>query len=120
MIVARSLERPLAVAFALALGASPVACRRDSSVASSPAIGAGTGEAAPAVAGGGAPCGDLGCMQFESAADAMRFAIAGNARVVAIGEAHAPLGTRVPFVAHRFTEELMPAACRARRTCSSS
>jgi hypothetical protein len=35
-------------------------------------------------------------------------AIAGNARVLAIGEAHAPRGATAPSAAKRFTDELLP------------
>jgi hypothetical protein len=56
----------------------------------------------------GAPCGELGCAQFDSPGEAFLAAVAGDARVVAIGEAHAQKGTTVPSAAKRFTEQLLP------------
>ncbi len=48
-------------------------------------------------------------MQYDSALDAFRDTIAGGPRVVSIGEAHAPLGAKVPSSAKRFTDALLPA-----------
>jgi hypothetical protein len=56
----------------------------------------------------GTPCGALGCLAFDAAEDAFAEAIAGAPRVVAIGEAHAPKGAKVPSSAKRFTEALLP------------
>jgi hypothetical protein len=55
----------------------------------------------------GTVCGD-GCMQYDSARDAFLDAIAGDLRVLAIGEAHAPRGATVPSAAKRFTGDLLP------------
>jgi hypothetical protein len=73
------------------------------------------GDTAPAAASArasaprGVPCGDLGCQQFDSARDAFLVAVAGDARVLAIGEAHAQKGATAPSAAKRFTEDLLPA-----------
>lgn len=53
-------------------------------------------------------CGALGCMQYDSPVDAFRDALAGDPRVVSIGEAHAPLGAKVPSSAKRFTDLFLP------------
>jgi hypothetical protein len=55
---------------------------------------------------GGVSCGELGCAQFDSPGEAFLAAVAGDARVVAIGEAHAQKGTTAPSAAktvHRGT-----------------
>jgi hypothetical protein len=57
---------------------------------------------------GGTPCGE-GCSQFESPREAFVAAIGTDARVIAIGEAHAQRGATAPSAARRFTEELLPA-----------
>jgi hypothetical protein len=69
---------------------------------------------APPVAGG-TPCGGdgpggaaIGCAQFDSPREAMQAALAGDAKVVAIGEAHAPRGATAPSAAKRFTDDLLP------------
>jgi hypothetical protein len=56
----------------------------------------------------GTPCGELGCAQFDSPREAFLAALAGDARVVAIGEAHAQRGATAPSAARRFTEDLLP------------
>jgi hypothetical protein len=48
-------------------------------------------------------------MQYDTPALAFLEAIRGDPRVVAIGEAHAPKGARVPSSAKRFTLEVLPA-----------
>jgi hypothetical protein len=63
--------------------------------------------AAPPVAGG-VSCGE-GCAQFDSPRQAFLAAVAGDAAVVAIGEAHAPRGATATSAAKRFTEDLLPA-----------
>jgi hypothetical protein len=73
------------------------ACRRGSSV-----------PPAPVVPDGGTPCGDLGCMQFDSPQEALGYVLAGDVRVIAVGEAHAPSGATAPSAARRFTEEILP------------
>jgi hypothetical protein len=50
----------------------------------------------------------LSCTQFDSPQDAMRAALAGDAKVVAIGEAHAPKGATATSAAKRFTDDLLP------------
>jgi hypothetical protein len=56
----------------------------------------------------GTACGDLGCTQFETPADALRAILPSDLRVLALGEAHAPKGATVPSAAHRFADELVP------------
>jgi len=110
------------------LTASLGACERHSSGAAAPlppaepvatAAAPAPASAAPAVAAAsaepvasaprGVACGELGCEQFDSARDAFLAAIAGDARVLAIGEAHAQKGATAPSAAKRFTDELLPA-----------
>ncbi|HEY3821707.1 MAG TPA: hypothetical protein VGL81_31285 [Polyangiaceae bacterium] len=95
--------------------AAPPAPATSASVAAAPAA-----SAAPLA--GGTPCGvddlrepvprdprgALSCTQFDSPRDAMRAALAGNARIVALGEAHAPKGATAPSAAKRFTDDLLP------------
>jgi hypothetical protein len=56
----------------------------------------------------GTPCGDLGCAQFDSPKDAFLAAVAGDPRIIAIGEAHAPKGAVATSAAKRFSDELLP------------
>src|SRR5579871_4478309 len=56
----------------------------------------------------GEPCGPLGCAQFASPREAFLAAVAGDARVVAVGEAHAQRGATAPSAAKRFTDDLLP------------
>jgi hypothetical protein len=93
-----------------------------SSAATGPATGAAplAGRAAPLA--GGTPCpGDgpaaqaagptgvpVACAQFDSPEDAMKAALAGDPRVIAVGEAHAPKGATATSAAKRFTEDLLP------------
>jgi hypothetical protein len=56
----------------------------------------------------GDSCGGLECAQYDSAVDAFRAAIAGDAVVVGVGEAHAQKGATVPSSAARFTRDLLP------------
>jgi hypothetical protein len=57
---------------------------------------------------GGTPCGDLGCTQFDDPKAAFLAAVAGDPRVIAVGEAHAPRGATATSAARRFTGELLP------------
>jgi hypothetical protein len=91
--------------------AALVACDHHTAAPPAPATSASaTATPAPSVAplGGGIACGALSCTQFDSPRDAMLAALAGDARVVAIGEAHAPKGATAPSAAKRFTDELLP------------
>jgi hypothetical protein len=56
----------------------------------------------------GEPCGALECTQYESASDAFLQAIAGDALVLGVGEAHAPKGATADSAAKRFAQELLP------------
>jgi hypothetical protein len=47
-------------------------------------------------------------MQYDSPVDAFRDALAGDPRVVSIGEAHAPRGAKVASSARRFADALLP------------
>ena len=81
--------------------AAPPAPATSASIAVAPVV-----SAAPLA--GGIPCGELACTQFDSPQEAMKAALAGEARVVAIGEAHAPKGTTATSAAKRFTDDLLP------------
>jgi hypothetical protein len=88
-----------------------VACDRPSAAPAPPATPPSAAALSPPSASSlsaGIPCGELSCRQFDSARDALLVAIAGDARVVAFGEAHAPRGATVPSAAARFTESLLP------------
>jgi hypothetical protein len=50
----------------------------------------------------------VACAQYDSPADAMKAALTGDPRVIAVGEAHAPKGATAPSAAKRFTEDLLP------------
>jgi hypothetical protein len=96
---------------ALLVLAALVACDHHTAAPPAPATSA-SGAATPVVSaaplGGGTPCGELACTQFDSPQDAMKAALAGDARVVAIGEAHAPRGATATSAAKRFTDDLLP------------
>jgi hypothetical protein len=91
--------------------AALVACDHHTAAPPAPATSASSA-AAPVVSAaplaGGIPCGELSCTQFESPQDAMKAVLAGDARVVAIGEAHAPKGATATSAAKRFTDDLLP------------
>jgi hypothetical protein len=87
---------------------------------SPPASAASTAPAAPPASAAsttaGTPCGELGCVQFDTAKEAFLEAAypstgttAGPPRVLAIGEAHAQKGATASSAAKRFTEDLLPA-----------
>ncbi len=64
---------------------------------------------APDLPDGATACGELGCLQFDTAEAAFGFAIASKPRVLAIGEAHAQKGKEgVASSAKRFTDTLLP------------
>jgi hypothetical protein len=81
-----------------------VACDRHAPVPGGGAPPATGGTAVP----GAVPCGDLGCLQFETPAEAFGAVLVGDPRVVAIGEAHAPKGATASSAAKRFGDELLP------------
>ncbi|MGH7293946.1 MAG: hypothetical protein ACRELB_03380, partial [Polyangiaceae bacterium] len=88
---------------------SPPPVASVSPAASAPVAATATAAApGPPPLAGGVPCGALGCLQFESPRDAFLAAIAGDARVVALGEAHAQKGATATSAAKRFTGELLP------------
>jgi hypothetical protein len=91
--------------------AALVACDHHTAAPPAPAMSASVAvmpvtSAAPLA--GGTPCGELSCTQFDSPREAMLAALAGDARVVAIGEAHAPKGATATSAAKRFTDDLLP------------
>jgi len=80
--------------------ATLVACDHHTAAPPAPATSASiaaTPVASAAALGGGTPCGELSCTQFDSPRDAMRAALAGDARVVAIGEVEALLALLPPL-----------------------
>jgi hypothetical protein len=105
----RRLLRHLGVALVL-LAASPSCKGKPTALAAVPSA-----TPVPAVSQGhGVPCGELDCMQYDSPALAFRDAIAGDPRIVSVGEAHAQKGASVPSSAKRFAGEILPAlAARA-------
>jgi hypothetical protein len=54
------------------------------------------------------PCGELGCLAFETPEAAFDHVLRRSPRVLAIGEAHAQKGASVESGAKRFTERLLP------------
>jgi hypothetical protein len=106
-----SNERPRATTWMLFFTALACSRRSDPTTSLSPATSATAGPppiSTPLHPHRGVPCGGLACAQFDSAADAFLEAISEHPRVLAIGEAHAPSGARVPSAARRFTEALLP------------
>ena len=66
-------------------------------------------ESTPAAAPVGVPCGELGCLAFESAEKAFDFVLAQKPRVLGIGEAHAQQrDPKVHSSTRRFGQQLMP------------
>jgi len=58
----------------------------------------------------GRPCGGLDCLAFDTPRQAFEHALAGDPRVVAVGEAHAQkAGPAVESATRRFARELLPA-----------
>jgi hypothetical protein len=96
---------------ALLLLVSLAACDRHASTPPTPAPPASAAPPATSSAAGqppGTPCGELGCTQFDSPGAALEAALAGDARLVALGEAHAPRGATATSAAKRFTTDLLP------------
>ena len=97
------------------------ACDRSKDVATPTATpsasAAPTASAAPdaqPAAAGGAPCGALGCAQFDTPEQALEAALASKPLVLAVGEAHAQKGKEgVASSAKRFTSLLPALAPRA-------
>jgi hypothetical protein len=88
-----------------------VACDRHGAAPAPPATAptaVASSSASASSLSAGTPCGELSCRQFDSPREALLAAIAGDARVVAFGEAHAPRGATAPSAAARFTEDLLP------------
>lgn len=55
------------------------------------------------------PCGALGCMQYESAAEAFGALLKDKPIIVAVGEAHAQKGTEhIATATTRFTDDMLP------------
>ncbi|WP_437522802.1 hypothetical protein WME79_32435 [Sorangium sp. So ce726] len=68
--------------------------------------------AAPAAAASPAPapCGALGCLAFDTPAQAFAHILESGPRVLAVGEAHAQQGSEgIPSTTQRFTELFLPA-----------
>lgn len=60
----------------------------------------------------GSPCGDLGCLSFETPEAAFAHVLATNPQVLGIGESHAQKGSEgVPSATRRFAEQLLPSLC---------
>jgi hypothetical protein len=86
-----------------ATGAAPLAGSAAPLAGGTPCPGAGAAASAPGPTG--VP---VACAQYDSPADAMKAALTGDPRVIAVGEAHAPKGATAPSAAKRFTEDLLP------------
>lgn len=81
---------------------APVATTLAPPLAASPAANATTPD-------GAIPCGELGCLQFETPEDAFRHVLATRPTILAVGEAHAQKGKEdVPSSAKRFTDAFLP------------
>ncbi|WP_433927791.1 hypothetical protein AB3662_32200 [Sorangium cellulosum] len=84
--------------------------------ASAAAVGPTSPAAAPppaaqaAAAPAQAPCGALGCLAFDTPAQAFSHVLQSSPRVLAVGESHAQQGAEgVPSATRRFTELFLPA-----------
>jgi hypothetical protein len=99
---------PRLVALFLASAPGGIACSRASTSRAAPAE-AEAGVAIRPPVSLGVACGALDCLQLDSPADALRVVLASAPRVLAVGEAHAPLGATVPSAARQFTSDLLPA-----------
>jgi hypothetical protein len=55
------------------------------------------------------PCGPMECAQYDSPRAALARVVASGPLVLAVGEAHAPLGASVDAAAKRFATDLLPA-----------
>lgn len=86
----------------------PPTARAPSVAAARPAsagIARPTTEAPPA----GRPCGELGCLAFDTPRAAFEHALAGDPRVVAVGEAHAQKAVPgIESATARFSHDLLP------------
>lgn len=100
-----------AAAFALAAAACGRSTPATTSAPENAAAASATAapSSAPA-ARRGAPCGALGCTQYDSIEDAFAAALEGKPLVVAVGEAHAQKDKEgVASSAKRFTSSILPA-----------
>jgi hypothetical protein len=88
----------------LLLSVLVVGCRRTDSTSRSSLAASGTNDASR----DGTPCGELDCLEYDSAATAFVDTLAGGPLIVAVGEVHAPKGATAPSAAKRFTETLLP------------
>lgn len=69
---------------------------------------AATAEVEAASDPAGTPCGPLNCRLFDTPQQAFAAVLATGPRILAIGEAHAQRGAKVPSSTSRFTKELLP------------
>ncbi|WP_437912045.1 hypothetical protein WME73_32285 [Sorangium sp. So ce302] len=113
----------VAAAFLVACGApaggAPSASAPSASAPSASAAASGSSSppaapqaAAPAAAASPAPapCGALGCLAFDTPAQAFAHVLESGPRVLAVGEAHAQRGAEgIPSATRRFTELFLPA-----------
>ncbi|WP_437293737.1 hypothetical protein [Sorangium sp. So ce426] len=91
---------------ASAPSASAAASGSSSPTAASPPAPQAPAAASPAPA----PCGALGCLAFDTPAQAFARVLESGPRVLAVGEAHAQRGSEgVPSTTRRFTELFLPA-----------
>ncbi|WP_437323827.1 hypothetical protein [Sorangium sp. So ce381] len=94
-------------------GGAPSASAAASGSSSPPAAPPPAAQAtAPAAAASPAPapCGALGCLAFDTPAQAFAHALESGPRVLAVGEAHAQRGSEgIPSTTRRFTELFLPA-----------
>jgi hypothetical protein len=78
-------------------------------VASAPAASSAPAIATARLPSGATPCGELGCLQFDSPEDAFRYVLQSKPAVLAVGEAHAQKGTEgIDSSAKRFTNTFLP------------
>jgi hypothetical protein len=105
-------DRRAATATATATATAAAAATATATAAAATATATGgasvTGDRDARAVGRGAACGELGCAQYGSAAEAFLDVLVGDPLIVGVGEAHAPKGATVPSAARRFTDELLP------------
>ena len=102
------MRRDRSLLSALLALAACAACDRRPSAQPAPPPSASVAPPSQPGSGAGTPCGDLGCLQFDSPPDAMQAVLASDVRVVAIGEAHTPKRATATSAAKRFTNDLLP------------
>jgi len=106
-LVALTLSAAAGCAGGPASPAPPPPAASGASVAPAPAIS--SAPPAETAAKRPEPCGELGCLLFDTTEDAFSEVLRSQPRILAVGETHAQKGTEgIPSTTARFTERLLP------------